>query len=646
MTIREVATKSATTLYIRKSFRKKGGGVTSKNIVRLGTLEEIMARDDCDGDPRAWARSKLEEYRRAEKEGRRLVMIKLDPSKLIERDKERCFNGGYLFLQQQYFKFGLDRIFGAISKRRKFEFDLDAIARMLIFARVIEPSSKRASLEFSRKFIEQPELKLHQVYRALGVFEEESDYIQGRIFKNTNKVQGRKIDVVYYDGSNVFFECMCGDGFREFGPCKEHRPSPIVQIGLYMDMNGIPLAIVICSGDTGEQKMMIPLQTKMEKWFNEDTHVIHCTDAIMASYTIRDHNSMAGRDFICVQPIKKLSRAHQGWCMQRTGWKRKYPAEVEAEMLKDEVLRKELDREYDLDELEKEDAGKEGKDRKYHGWTFYRERWIRTEVPVEYEAEEVVDGKKTTVVKTKKVELPQRLIATFSFKYRDYLREKRKAEVEKAEKIVSRGKAAVENKKDGDPRRYISGTNFTKEGEVAENTIYSIDRQFIEQEERYDGFYAICTSLEYEDKTAAEILEANGGRWIIEDCFRILKHDLLIRPVYVSKSEHIIGHIISCFIAVILLIYLLRRVNLGRHEDELFSVHELVRTLRDMNFIYVEGEGYIPAYKRTELTDRLHGSAGFRTDTEIVTRKKMNEIIAMTKMNSEKLSREKKQTTS
>lgn len=647
MTIREETTKNGTTLWIRESYRKEDGTVTSRNIERLGTLEEIMAMDDCDGDPHEWARRRLEEYRMAAKEGRRLVKLALDPNKLIARNEQRSFNGGYLFLQQQYCLFGLDRIFKAINRKRAFNYDLDAVMRMLVFARVIGPSSKSASVELSKTFIEQPDLELHQVYRALGVLEEEGAYIQRRLFKNTCKVRGRDTSLLYYDGTNVFYECMGGDGFRETGPSKENRPNPITQIGMFTDRDGMPLAIKVCSGDTAEQTMMIPLEDEMEGWFEEDAHVIYCTDAAMASYACRDHNRMAERDFICVQPIRKLEHHLQAWCLETKGWRRKFPPEAEAELSRTEEGRREIAREYDIEELAREDEGKENGQKKYRNWTLYRERPIKTMAEYDKEEETVAqDGTRTRTTVKKKVELTQRLIATFSFKFRDFLRAKRELQLDKAGKLLDKGKSAVERKSGANPRKYIKGVNYTDDGEVATNTSYAIDEEYVQQQEKYDGFYAVCTSVEGETATASEVLASNSGRWVIEDCFRILKHDLQIRPVYVSRKEHIIGHVLSCFIAVVLLLYLLRRVNTGRNEDNRFSVHQLVDTLRDMNFLYVNGEGYIPEYTRTDITDRLHGSAGFRTDTEVVTKKKMREIIAITNKNSELLSRGKSGETS
>jgi hypothetical protein len=147
----------------------------------------------------------------------------------------------------------------------------------------------------------------------------------------------------------------------------------------------------------------------------------------------------------------------------------------------------------------------------------------------------------------------------------------------------------------------------------------------IDQEARFDGFYGICTDL---DDIAPEIIKVNGGRWIIEDCFRITKTDFEARPVFLQRDDRIKAHFLTCFLALILYKYLAKKINRGGRR---FSPDEIIGTLQDMNFLAIEGEGYIPAYTRTDLTNYLHGSAGFRTDTQIVTKKAMRRIIALTK---------------
>lgn len=213
---------------------------------------------------------------------------------------------------------------------------------------------------------------------------------------------------------------------------------------------------------------------------------------------------------------------------------------------------------------------------------FCRERWIQT-----------------TLSKTKE-ELEQRLIVTFSFKYREYLLRIREKQITRAENIIKSGAADKLGKGQNDPRRFIKRESCTADGEVAEYTGYSVNKEMIEQEARFDGFYGICTDLE--DDNAGEIIRLNGGRWIIEDCFRITKTEFEARPVFLQRDDCIRAHFLTCFLALILYKYLAKKVN---RRGKRFSPGEIIGTLQEMNFLSIAGEGYIPTYTRTDLTNCL-----------------------------------------
>ena len=165
----------------------------------------------------------------------------------------------------------------------------------------------------------------------------------------------------------------------------------------------------------------------------------------------------------------------------------------------------------------------------------------------------------------------------------------------------------------------------TVDGEVAQYSSYSLNQEMIDQESRFDGFYGICTGL---CDDAPEIIKVNGGRWIIEDCFRLTKTEFEVRPVFLRRDDRITAHFLTCFLALIIYKYLAKKVN---RAGEKFSPDQIIGTLQDMNFLNITGEGCIPTYTRTDLTNHLHGSAGFRTDTQIVTKKAMKSIIDSTK---------------
>lgn len=576
------------TYYVQKCFRDENGKPRTKNIERLGTLEDLKARFGGE-DPIGEAKKYIAELTIAEKENRKKVVVEYDPGELMEKGVQRCFNGGYLFLQKIYHELGLDKICKKIEKSHKSGYDLNAILSMLLYTRVLYPGSKRSSLEDAKRFIERPEIDIHQVYRALSCLAKESDDIQAAVYKNSLKIGKRNDSVIYYDCTNYYFESEAECGLRQYGHSKESRPNPIVQMGLFTDKDGIPLAFCVNPGNTAETTTLKPLEDKLRDKFGI-SKVVVCTDGGLSSYENRLNDHVGERAFITVQSLKKLEGHLQEWAMQTSGWRLvNFEGEKGPELSKTE---------YDLTQLDPQ---------KYADALFCRERWI-----------------KTTLSKTGE-ELEQRLIVTFSFKYRDYLRHTREKQVARAQGIIDRGAAGKLGRSQNDPKRFIRQESCTADGELAGIRNFSINQELIEQESRFDGFYGICTDLE---DAAPEIIQVNGGRWIIEDCFRITKTDFEARPVFLQRDDRIKAHFLTCFLALLLYKYLEKKVNRAGYR---FSPAEIIDTLRDMNFVEVTGEGYVPTYTRTDLTNNLHGSAGFRTDTKIVTKRAMRSIIAKTK---------------
>lgn len=578
--------KNATLYYVQKSYRTDSGKSSTKTVERLGTIEEVKARFGDDNTMES-VKAYIKELSASDREQNRDILVKFSQSKIIQKGDQRCVNGGYLFLQKVYHELGIDKICKKIEKKHKNEYDLDGILSMLLYTRILYPGSKLSSIEDARRFMERPECDIHQVYRALSLLSKESDGIQAAVYKNSLKLGKRHDKVIYYDCTNYYFESEEEGGLRQYGHSKESRPNPIVQMGLFTDMDGIPLAFCVNPGNKAETATLKPLEDKLRDNFGL-SKVIVCTDGGLASYENRKNDNVGERAFITVQSLKKLERHLQEWALETRGWRLiDFKGEDGPELSEEE---------YDLGAIGSE---------MYHDALFCRERWIK--------------------VGRKGEELEQRLIVTFSFKYRDYLRHLRGRQVARAEGIIKKGAAGRLGKGQNDPRRFIKSENCTVDGEVAEHTSYSLNQEMIDQEARFDGFYGICTDL---SDDAPSIIKMNGGRWIIEDCFRITKTDFEARPVYLRRDDRITAHFLTCFLALIVYKYLAKKVNRGgRH----FTPDEIITTLQDMNFVKVAGEGYIPAYTRTDLTNNLHGSAGFRTDTQIVSRQKMKNIISMTK---------------
>ena len=584
-------TKYSVSYYVQKTIYVDG---KNKSLVvrRLGS-EKYIRETYGVADPKAWAKEQVRLMNEAEKEDSAKFNIELRAGTDLPLDTQHCFNGGYLFLQQVYYELGLDRICAMIRTRHGFSYNLNSILSRLVYTRILYPASKLSSYKDSGRFIEQPDFELHQIYRALSVLAEESDYIQARLFRNTMDIQERRTEVIYYDCTNFYFEIEEAEDDKQFGVSKENRPLPIVEMGLFMDRDGIPLAFCINPGNESEQLSLIPLEKKLMEKFDMSRFIV-CTDAGLSSNTNRYFNSYgkadATRDFITTQSVKKLKAHLKKWALAPEGWR---------------LSGSDGRTTYNINELDEAEC----LDRIY-----YKSRWIKEKV------EAVIDGQ------SRKVELEQQLIVTYSIKYRNYLRSIRNRQVERARKAVAAGAKAVERKRQNDPKRFIKVNHATKDGDVAEQAACYIDEDAIAKEEQYDGFYAVCTSLE---DGPEPIIKVNQRRWEIEECFRIMKSEFQARPVYLKLQDRIVAHFITCFISLIVYRYLERKL------DNRYTVGQIIDTLQEMNFLKYEGKGYQPTYTRTELTDALHGAFGFCTSREIVPVKKMKKICADTKRQKE-----------
>ncbi len=568
MKVDTTKSKNAESFYIRQSYINSEGKSTSKTIRKLGTLNELLVehgptRDDVMEWAKEQARIETEKYK--VQKDINTVLIPLRANKRIGYNEEKRFQGGYLFLQYIYYSLGLNRVCRKIRDKHQYEYDLNAILSDLIYTRVLEPSSKRSSYKAACDFLEKPAYELHDVYRALSVLAQESDLIQAELYKNSNFLTERNDHILYYDCTNYYFEIEQEEGDKKYGKSKEHRPNPIIQMGLFTDGDGIPLAFSLFPGNQNEQTSLKPLEKKVIEDLGCD-RFIFCSDAGLASENNRLFNHTGKRGFIVTQSIKKLAAEYREAALNRKGFRR----------LSDGKL-------VDLELLGEEDY----KD------LFYKE--------------EPYSSKK----------LEQRLIITYSPKYAAYQKELREKQMKRAMDMLKDGNHKKTRKNPNDPARFIDREAVTKDGEIAD-ILYYLDEAKIAEEARYDGLYAVCTDL-FDDQPG-DILKVSEGRWQIETCFRIMKTDFCAGPVYVQREDRIKAHFLICFIS--LLVYRLLEKKLEKN----YTCCEILETLRKFQFADVAGQGFMPLYKRTMLTDALHSISGIETDFEFITKGKMKEI--------------------
>lgn len=561
--------KNSINYYIITDIKTKDGKRSTKVFKKLGNEQEILKISNGES-PLEWAKKQVDIVNKQIEEKTLKITAEFSQSNLIEENKQLSFNCGYLFLQDIYYSLGLGKICNVISDKYRIKYNLNSILSNLIYTRIIEPSSKLSAFETAKTFLEQPDFELQNIYRALGIIANETENIESAVYKNSLNVVNRNTKVLYYDCTNYFFEIEEAEGIKQYGKSKENRPLPIVQMGLFMDGDGFPLAFVIDSGNTNEQVTLKPLEKQIIKDFELSKFVV-CTDAGLASIENRKFNEVQDRSFIVTQSLKKIKGHLKEWALSKDGWHK--------------LNSKKL---INLNDIDNSGSNEE---------IFYKERWINE------------NG------------LSQRLIVSYSPKYAAYQKAVRTSQIERAQKLINNPSSASRNRQN-DPKRFIKSTSVTNDGEVADKKVLTLNQSAIELESAFDGFYAVCTTLEDD---ISEIIKVNKRRWEIEESFRILKSDFKARPVYLKRDDRIKAHFTTCFLA--LLIYRILEHKLKGK----FTSSQIINTLRNMNLRELDGVGYIPTYSRTPVTNALHSTFKFRTDTEITTLKEMKKILNLTK---------------
>ena len=562
-------------VYINQSYRKENGKTSSRIYKKLGKYNDLLEQFDGDKEKlMAWAKEEAKKETELYNQRNGKVTLEFSQAARIPLNEARSFNVGYLFLQVLCTQLRLDKICRTIKTRHRFKYDLNAILTDLAYARILSPASKLGSYDYCKTLLEPPKYSLQDIYRALSVIAEESDFIQSELYKNSNFLHPRDKRILYYDCTNYYFEIEEESGSKRYGKSKEHRPNPIVTMGLFMDTDGIPLAFDIFPGNQNEQTTLKPLETKILQDFN-CSEFIFCSDAGLGSASNRRFNSMGNRSYIISHSLKKMKKEDWDIALDPTQFRRVGSGRF-----------------IDLRELD------ETKEEVFET-VYYKE------VPV-------ITG-----------DMDETLIVTYSPKYKAYQKKIREGQIERAKKIIATPGQKRKGKNQNDPMRFVKKTSVTSDGEIAEKNVYDLDEEQIQKEEMYDGFYAVITNLEGD---VNEIIKINKQRWEIEENFRIMKTEFDARPVYVRRDDRIKAHFMTCYIS--LLLYRLLEKKLG----DTYTSKQILETLRSMQMTLLnKASGYIPSYTRTELTDRLHKEFHFRTDYEFITKSSMRTIIKNTK---------------
>lgn len=573
--------------YISQSIRN-GKKTTSFNVCKIGKHSELLAQGI--ENPLEYAKNQVKKYNNSLLEEKVSYSIdinfeeKVSPS-VENTSKSLSSNIGYFYLQYFYSKLKIKNLLNDISKDRKFNFNLNDITRFLVFDRILYPKSKLATVNNLNFYYEKPEFSHQNVLRAMDVLSDNYDLFLNHLFTESNNIVKRDTSVCYYDCTNYYFEIESPDeqyfdditgeylyGLRQYGPSKEHRPNPIVEMGLFMDKDGIPITMGLFPGNMNEQKTVANLETKMIKSLN-NKKLIYCGDAGLGSASIRTFNDMGGRAFIVTQSIKKLSESLQNELLKDEGFKL-LSSDDETTISK-------------LKEFDKTDP----KNIHLYNDKAYKSVFVDSNIDLGLIEEKKLKSGKTKLVKSK-ANLKQRIIITYSRKMAEYQKIIRNKQIERAKILISKGVDDI-RKGPNDIARFIKNANEEK------NT-YILDQDRIEQEEKFDGFYAIATNLL--NDSAKEIFEINDQRYKIEDCFRVLKTNFDARPVYHRLDNRIVAHFMICYTS--LLIYRLLEKKL-KEKGYHFTINEILTTLKNMNISNVKDRFYQADYAGGNVLNAL-----------------------------------------
>ena len=595
-------TSKGTNAYIQKSVRVDGRSKTI-TVKCLGLLSDIQKKHGC-ADPRQWVEELARQMTLEEKENNKKITVDFSPVNAIGKDSRPLRHGGDLMLLGLYNRLGLPEICDAIVRGSRVKYDLNAVLQTLVTSRILFPCSKSRTMELAKGFVKPPKFSDNDMYRALSLLAGNIDLIQAGVYRNSLSILPRRDKVVFYDCTNYYFEIEDNDpdvidtgtgeiiaGLRRHGRSKEHRPNPIVQMGMFMDYDGIPLAFKIFPGNESEQKSLQPLEEVLNRRFGMTDYVVS-TDAGLAAEDNRRYNMAEGREYICVQSIPQLPKEDRRMCVSPEGWRVAFRKNA---LHREPVDIKNPGREiFNLEEVIENEAKRPGM---LKDTTFYKEIIVQ----------KGPDGSKR----------PERVIVTYDHGFALYLRHKRAENLARAKKIVDR-KQTRSRQSQQDPRHYVTTTHKTRNGEKAIKIEMAINTDLVAQEQALDGFYAYGTSL---DDEAVDVLRIRSFHHEIEHIIRTTKSFLDARPVFLSRQDRIKSHFLICFLAMVILKILQRQLtgaNPECYKTEPLSIDSLISALRDIRFAHLPGSGYLPMFNRTDLTDQLQDLAGVNISTQII----------------------------
>ena len=534
-----------TYLSIASGYRDKSTGKPKTVLIKsLGYLDVLQKEFE---DPIAHFTEVVNQMNIEEQNEKLPLTIKINTSEELNENENNRKNFGYVALSKVYHELEIDKFLINKFKARNFsEYKINNIMKLLVFARCLSPDSKKSTFENKDIFFENTNFSLKEIYNALTYIEPYKESLQSYIYDHIQEQYKPNNECIFYDVTNYYFEIDDNDDFRKKGVNKEHRPNPIVQMGLFMDSLGLPMSYGLFPGNTNDCLTLKPMVQKLQKNYSVGRVIVVADKGLNTGKNIV-YQKAIGNGYVMSLSIRGANQELKDFVLNEDGY------------------------EYNQDKTYKK------KSRRY---------------PREVEYTKTVNGK---TVKTKTT-VDEKQVIFWSADYAKRAKAERQPAIDKARDLI--GNVQKYNKKNCyGASKYVKHLVFDKNsGEIIEaKSQLSLDEDKIAEEEKLDGYYAIVTSEM--NKTDSEIIDIYRGLWRIEETFKITKSELDDRPVYVSTKEHIEAHFLTCYLALVLSRVLQHKL------DKKYSVGKILESLSKCNCSNYHENYYLFDYFDTVLKD-------------------------------------------
>lgn len=547
-------------MYLKKSTNKKTGRTylsiatgyrdsktkASKTVLikSLGYLDVLNKQFD---DPIAHFTEVVKQMNKEKKKDNLPKTITIDINKKMEENTNNIKNFGYVALSKIYHELEIDKFIKTKFQARNFsEYKINNIMKLLVFARCLFPDSKKSTFENKDIFFENTNFSLQEVYNSLSYIEPFKESLQSYIYDHIQEQYKPNNECIYYDVTNYYFEIDDNDDFRKKGVCKEHRPNPIVQMGLFMDSLGLPMCYGLFSGNTNDCLTLKPMVQKLQKNYSIGKVIVVADKGLNTGKNIV-YQKVIGNGYVMSLSVRGANQELKDFVLNENGYQ------------------------YNQDKSYKK------KSRRY---------------PREIKYIKTVDGKEEPSTTT----VDEKQVIFWSADYAKRAKMERQPAIDKARDLI--GNVQKYNKKNSfGASKYVKHLVFDEQtGEIIKaKSKLSLDEEKIAEEEKLDGYYAIVTSEM--DKTDDEIIDIYRGLWRIEETFKVTKSELDDRPVFVSTKEHIEAHFLTCYLALVLSRVLQHKL------DKKYSVGKILESLSKCNCQNLEENIYRFNFYDTILKD-------------------------------------------